>query len=91
MVDGLTAGTPPSSRSRDTKSRTNIENPAVCVFTMLQRELVSDSQCKRSASSLSQNSVMRSVRDVSLAGLNALSFLLGFDTVGSVTGKSSGL
>jgi len=28
FVDGLTAGTPPSSRSRDTKSRTNIKNPA---------------------------------------------------------------
>jgi len=27
-VDGLTAGTPPSSRSRDTKSRINITNPA---------------------------------------------------------------
>jgi len=27
-VDGLTAGTAPSSRSRDTKTRTNIENPA---------------------------------------------------------------
>jgi len=27
-VDGLTAGTAPRSRSRDTKSRTNIENPA---------------------------------------------------------------
>ena len=34
---------------------------------------------------------MRSVRDFCLAGLSALSFLLGFDTVGSVTGKSSGL
>ena len=28
FVRGLTAGTAPSSRSRDTKSRTNIENPA---------------------------------------------------------------
>jgi len=27
-VDGLTAGTAPSSRSHDTKTRTNIENPA---------------------------------------------------------------
>ena len=28
FVDGLTAGTAPSSRSHDTKTRTNIENPA---------------------------------------------------------------
>ena len=28
FVDGLSAGTPPSSRSRDTKSRINIKNPA---------------------------------------------------------------
>jgi len=28
FVNGLTAGTPPSSRSRDTKSRTNVKNPA---------------------------------------------------------------
>jgi len=28
FVDGLTAGTAPSSRSRDTKTRKNIENPA---------------------------------------------------------------
>jgi len=28
FVDGLIAGTTPSSRSRDTKTRTNIENPA---------------------------------------------------------------
>jgi len=28
FVDGLTAGTPPSSRSHDTKTRTNIENLA---------------------------------------------------------------
>jgi len=27
-VDGLTAGTAPSSRSRDTKTRENIQNPA---------------------------------------------------------------
>jgi len=27
-VDGLTAGTAPSSRSRETKTRINIENPA---------------------------------------------------------------
>jgi len=29
FVDGLTAGTPPSSRSRDTKTKTNIENPTL--------------------------------------------------------------
>jgi len=28
FLDGLTAGTPPSSRSRDTKTRTNIKNLA---------------------------------------------------------------
>jgi len=28
FLDGLTAGTPPSSRSRDTKTRTSIKNPA---------------------------------------------------------------
>jgi len=28
VVDGLTAGTAPSPRSRDTKTRTNIKNPA---------------------------------------------------------------
>jgi len=28
FVDGLTAGTAPSLRSRDTKTRTNIENPS---------------------------------------------------------------
>jgi len=28
FLDGLTAGTPPSSRSRDTKTRTNFKNPA---------------------------------------------------------------
>jgi len=28
FLDGLTAGTPPSSRSRDTKSRISIKNPA---------------------------------------------------------------
>jgi len=28
VVDGLTAGTAPSSRSCDTKTMTNIENPA---------------------------------------------------------------
>jgi len=28
FVDGLTAGTPPSSRSRDTKSRTHVKNLA---------------------------------------------------------------
>jgi len=28
FVDGLTTGTPPSSRSRDTKSSANIKNPA---------------------------------------------------------------
>jgi len=28
FVDGLTAGTAPSSRSRDTKTRKNIQNPA---------------------------------------------------------------
>jgi len=27
-VDGLTAGTAPSLRSLDTKTRTNVENPA---------------------------------------------------------------
>jgi len=29
FVDGLTAGTPPSSSSRDTKTRPNIKNPAL--------------------------------------------------------------
>ena len=28
FLDGLTAGTPPGSRSRDTKTRTNFKNPA---------------------------------------------------------------
>jgi len=28
FLDGLTAGTPPSSRSHDTKTRTNLKNPA---------------------------------------------------------------
>ena len=28
FLDGLTAGTPPSSRSRDTKTRTDFRNPA---------------------------------------------------------------
>jgi len=34
FVDGLTAGTPPSSRSRDTKTRINIKNPADQIYIL---------------------------------------------------------
>ena len=35
FVDGLTVGTPPSSRSRDTKSRKNSKNPAGSNFDIM--------------------------------------------------------